>query len=1124
MRPERSRETGRAARAARARMLVKADLGWLGGYPTGDETPGSLAWLVPPGAGRPARETTLDRASLHRSTRALAELELRFADVLDDVVEEPRIWKTRVRAAIELLKPVVHGAGGRGEASERLLASAIHRADVVASMRSAPRPLRPVLDAAAWITVTSSARLPRIAAFALAHADVSAALGATLDPAEAERATLHLALLAGEEGARRIEPLAHMLASRALHDMPTSGVDYARSLAKQPRGERAARPKATLGPALAAWTTRLLTADARARRGALGLLGALDLAPVVQEWSAWWSRIARCEALAQSQPESEDDARARAKATRLADGAPRPVRGESLAELLAGALTWDEATLREATRALAELPALEGGVPVRLAFLEHWAHLAEDAKPGTTSAVLAGFSRYLARTRACGPRRLLPWARILDRTKRPVWSAMPEDSLVDDLPQAQWPAFYEALARAVEDESADPSHLAPALLAILKLEKDAARALALARETVPHLGWAHSGEGLRTVHELFGAEPARFGQALSAVGNADSEADREYLLRGLAAVRKSGGDDLARSLLLDEGERLVPCGRRLAVLALAGGARDLDAVRPAAADPPWATAYPAWVGPALRRLAAADVHAERLARRLLGDEVRAASAVRREVEHLEALAAGPRGATERVQRRIANLRARLAAPRPVRAELRANLVAKVERAARRATLARIEGALEAGLRARLPAFLGLDPPPPWLFTPRAIEQLAPIGSFDPAMRTLALRVVRARAGPAPWDLRDEPANRAFLDRLIRAGADVGPWLDGSHVQHVTTAEGKEIDLRLEDDPLEVLDMGKHFATCLSPGGINYFSTFANVADANKRVLYGRDAAGRIVARCLLALTAAGGLLAFHPYAHDGSLGFDAIVAEYARDLAARMRVLVVPQGSVPRVVAPDWYDDGPVDLGGRFPFLQDGSAFRLSIPAATPSSFVEEASRLFAPLPLGALTLPLLVALPEIDARPELLSALLPALADAEGLPLGTVARAVGLLARTPDAVVASRALVPRIVAGLRRATDSQDDDDRGWLAAAVSGVVEACPSDALRLLRATRARRVRSWTDEHDPRRLEMAARAFELLRRPRLAAQGYRLAAKHAWSTEARKKLEEKAAALEASLRVRR
>lgn len=84
--------------------------------------------------------------------------------------------------------------------------------------------------------------------------------------------------------------------------------------------------------------------------------------------------------------------------------------------------------------------------------------------------------------------------------------------------------------------------------------------------------------------------------------------------------------------------------------------------------------------------------------------------------------------------------------------------------------------------------------------------------------------------------------------------------------------------------------------------------------------------------------------------------------------------------------------------------------------------------------------------------------------------------------------------------------------------------VVDAGPGDALRLLRATRARRVRSWADEHHPRRLEMAARAYEALRRPRLAVAVYRLAARRAWNAAMGKTLTERADALEASLQGRR
>ncbi len=727
--------------------------------------------------------------------------------------------------------------------------------------------------------------------------------------------------------------------------------------------------------------------------------------------------------------------------------------------------------------------------------------------------LLHGLGKYLARARASGARALLPWARLVDRKRRGAWSGAPEDALVEDVPPARWPVFYEALARAVEDDSLDPARVSPALLAVVPLVADAGHALDLARAMLPHGGWARVPERLKVTYELCGHDAALFGRAIEAIVKTD---DRN-LMRALTAVRKSGGDELARAALLEDPERLVECGRALAVLALCGGGRELEAVRTTHVDASWIGEYPAWAAPSLRRLAEAEVaHGERLARRLLGDEVRGAQVMRRELAHLESLVERPQGVSDRMRRRIDNLRARLAAPRPTPASVREHLVAKVERAARRAKLGTLSAALDANVRRRLPAFLGLTEAPEWLFTPRTLAQIAPLHAFDAPMRSLAVRVLRLRAGQPPWDLRDEPANRQFLQRLTRAGVDMAPWLDGIGTTRVTTAKGAVVDLRLEDDPLEILDMGKHFSTCLTPGDINYFSTFANVADVNKRVLFARDPAGRVLGRCLLALTAAGGVVAFHAYAHDGELGFEAMVGEVAKDLAARMRAMVVAQGDVPRLVAPDWYDDGAVDLGHRFPFLQDGTEFRQSLATLLPSAFADEARRLFAPLPLGALTLPLLVALPEIDKRPELLVPLLPALAAAEGLPIATVGRAAALLARTQEAGNAARALVPRIVARLQDAAD----DDQGWMEGAVASVVEACPGEALRLLRATRARRVRGWSDEHDYRRLEMAARAYDALHRPRLALQLYRHAATFAWSPRTKQALEARAKELEATL----
>src|SRR5271169_5759064 len=100
MRPERPRLTSRAARAARARLVIKADLGWVPGYAPGETTEAGAVWRVPAGEGRPPRKGVIDREALHRATRALKELEHRFADVADEVA--PEAWRVGVRRTIDL--------------------------------------------------------------------------------------------------------------------------------------------------------------------------------------------------------------------------------------------------------------------------------------------------------------------------------------------------------------------------------------------------------------------------------------------------------------------------------------------------------------------------------------------------------------------------------------------------------------------------------------------------------------------------------------------------------------------------------------------------------------------------------------------------------------------------------------------------------------------------------------------------------------------------------------------------------------------------------------------------------------------------------------------------------------
>jgi hypothetical protein len=310
-----------------------------------------------------------------------------------------------------------------------------------------------------------------------------------------------------------------------------------------------------------------------------------------------------------------------------------------------------------------------------------------------------------------------------------------------------------------------------------------------------------------------------------------------------------------------------------------------------------------------------------------------------------------------------------------------------------------------------------------------------------------------------------------------AGLDPAPWLDDA-AHSVTAGDGRTLEIALCSDPIEVFAMGAHFSTCLSPGAMNYFSVVANAADINKRVLYARRDGG-VVGRCLLAVTDGFGLLTFHPYCHDGGLDFAAVVRGFALELAARMRCQLVGRGTVRRLLARDWYDDGPADLVGRFAGLHGVAS---DLAQVEPAVLV---ARLRAALDheLDDLTLPLVLALPALDVRPELVAPLAPYIMASRTATIHV--RAAWLAGRTGDLALADRLL--------------------GNHAAAISLVHSAGtfglllaqlrPSFALAQLRATRQRGVRSWHDECGER-IAVAAIAMDALNRPHKAAELYQLA----------------------------
>lgn len=181
-------------------------------------------------------------------------------------------------------------------------------------------------------------------------------------------------------------------------------------------------------------------------------------------------------------------------------------------------------------------------------------------------------------------------------------------------------------------------------------------------------------------------------------------------------------------------------------------------------------------------------------------------------------------------------------------------------------------------------------------------------------RKLLRELIRAAVrGNHDW-VRNHPVNQTFLKKLAASGVKADVWLSTRPGRYrCAGAEGGFVRLRMETDPLHVLQMGNYFETCLSFGGCNSFSGIANACELNKRVIYARDAAGRVVGRKLIGLTEEGKLLGYRTYASlpDGATtrALRRAILRYCLRFARDCGLELAESGSVPRLMAQDWYDD-----------------------------------------------------------------------------------------------------------------------------------------------------------------------------------------------------------------------
>jgi hypothetical protein len=164
-----------------------------------------------------------------------------------------------------------------------------------------------------------------------------------------------------------------------------------------------------------------------------------------------------------------------------------------------------------------------------------------------------------------------------------------------------------------------------------------------------------------------------------------------------------------------------------------------------------------------------------------------------------------------------------------------------------------------------------------------------------------------------------PRNAEWLKKHPKL--DPAKWQQG--LSHRAEVRGCGcVELSIEQDALEVLRLGSYVGSCLGLGGDFSYSAVAVTLDINKRVVYARSGAGRVVGRQLLAVAEDDRLVCFEVYPKSIGRAMRTVFREFDQRLAAHLGLTIyeVPEDGredeyeIAAIVSRDFWDDGAWDL------------------------------------------------------------------------------------------------------------------------------------------------------------------------------------------------------------------
>ena len=1102
MKPLKDRKSKRAADSA-ARSYLRAKLGWLRGFPLERAGDGCLVWMtLPPlGSRAGAGRLRVDRELIRRTEFGRNAALRRFPNALPRLVGDVGSWKQQTDNQLEILKAAVHDQTPMPGLSDLLLVAGIRHSLTDQALQIAARSpdLNRLCIAASWVHWGNDTDLRDALGQIEQHkGDLSVLLDRLGHPAGLCSALQCLQLLS--DGCT--PAFLHRLADAKCWEVPLSHGDFAgrmrAELSNPSHGKEGwtellaegfDRPPPRLGPALVDFVHGLSSLPRKPRLRQLELLSVLVPDALLEVWDDWWKRAGELERevkglISQHAPGRGAKARCSALGERIKEelGSPHVFHWDDVYQTIERVSKDTAPTAYLALLdALTSVPGCHRQKPLAQFLVENWNRELRRPRHGWSviARLLSAQGKLLRRTAHLGGTAKLWICETLTDDLISTW-------IYEATPRSRIEATLDVVGALLNDAPACHEHWGPfggytgweTLVEATSHTTDTALIARLLEVAPPRAGGLH-GADWGVLLKLSGCDPEVF-QAL-----AQSWKPRAWSAFLTAELSRLAGDTEAAQVMvaaLTNGD-----ARRLRHLLAHNVLADLLGETPLDAPPAGQGAtldispYPASLHGLLHELAKWDPDPERAADQILAKDYPRLADIEAELAFLRSNRAG--AADAGVAARIKSLERRRHGPPQVSPQRLENHRTKLQRRLDHARLTAWEEELSTRVRAGLQRKIGATPDDEWFGLERTVRILAGLKGLKSGFAELAFQLIAERCGPPPWDMRAAPENQRFLQKLRAAGVCTAPWLDGIGSRNVEIG-GVTLALDLERDPLEVFRMGEPFQTCLSPGDFCFYSTIANAADINKRVLYARDHNGTIQGRCLLALTDQGHILTFHVYAHDHREAMEQAVGAFVLELSEAMGATIGSAGRVSTLVASNWLDDGPHDLLGAMQWLEPGSQFCKSLQKIDPQDLAEALNVELQGKPITAAIVCELSADPAFEERPQLIVPLLPHLKDIATMDPWSSLRVLPVV-RAAGKDAAALDLLERIHPLLLH-----DDFSYSYvpvMAAREWAALEK-PHHALRLLRQTRPSNVRDWEGEWTERTV-VAAIAMAQLHRPRQA-----------------------------------